>query len=218
MRNFNIPYFSRDIAEFWRRWHISLTTWFRDYVYIPMGGSRVSKVNVIRNTFVIFLLSGFWHGANWTFIAWGAYHAILFLPLILTGKNRKYTNQVAEGRILPTLKECGQMFLTFFLVVFGWIVFRAESIGMAWEYVCGMSNNSLLSFPWYPTRNTLFLMVFSILLMLAVEWLQRSKAHGLEFGNDSRYRWVRWCIYLIVTLMVFVLQSSKATQFIYFQF
>ncbi len=218
MRNFNIPYFSRDIAEFWRRWHISLTTWFRDYVYIPMGGSRVSKVNVIRNTFVIFLLSGFWHGANWTFIAWGAYHAILFLPLILTGKNRKYTNQVAEGRILPTLKECGQMFLTFFLVVIGWIVFRAESIGMAWEYVCGMSNNSLLSFPWYPTRNTLFLMVFSILLMLAVEWLQRSKAHGLEFGNDSRYRWVRWCIYLIVTLMVFVLQSSKATQFIYFQF
>ena len=218
MRNFNIPYFSRDIAEFWRRWHISLTTWFRDYVYIPMGGSRVSKVNVIRNTFVIFLLSGFWHGANWTFIAWGAYHAILFLPLILTGKNRKYTNQVAEGRILPTLKECGQMFLTFFLVVFGWIVFRAESIGMAWEYVCGMSNNSLLRFPWYPTRNTLFLMVFSILLMLAVEWLQRSKAHGLEFGNDSRYRWVRWCIYLIVTLMVFVLQSSKATQFIYFQF
>ena len=218
MRNFNIPYFSRDIAEFWRRWHISLTTWFRDYVYIPMGGSRVSKVNVIRNTFVIFLLSGFWHGANWTFIAWGAYHAILFLPLILTGKNRKYTNQVAEGRILPTLKECGQMFLTFFLVVFGWIVFRAESIGMAWEYVCGMSNNSLLRFPWYPTRNTLFLMVFSILLMLAVEWLQRSKAHGLEFGNGSRYRWVRWCIYLIVTLMVFVLQSSKATQFIYFQF
>ena len=218
MRNFNIPYFSRDIAEFWRRWHISLTTWFRDYVYIPMGGSRVSKVNVIRNTFVIFLLSGFWHGANWTFIAWGAYHAILFLPLILTGKNRKYTNQVAEGRILPTLKECGQMFLTFFLVVFGWIVFRAESIGMAWEYVCGMSNNSLLRFPWYPTRNTLFLMVFSILLMLAVEWLQRSKAHGLEFGNGSQYRWVRWCIYLIVTLMVFVLQSSKATQFIYFQF
>ena len=218
MRNFNIPYFSRDIAEFWRRWHISLTTWFRDYVYIPMGGSRVSKVNVIRNTFVIFLLSGFWHGANWTFIAWGAYHAILFLPLILTGKNRKYTNQVAEGRILPTLKECGQMFLTFFLVVFGWIVFRAESIGMAWEYVCGMSNNSLLRFPWYLTRNTLFLMVFSILLMLAVEWLQRSKAHGLEFGNGSQYRWVRWCIYLIVTLMVFVLQSSKATQFIYFQF
>ena len=122
MRNFNVPYFSRDIAEFWRRWHISLTTWFRDYVYIPLGGSRVSKGKVIRNTFIIFLLSGFWHGANWTFIAWGAYHAILFLPLILTGKNRKYTNQVAEGRFLPTLKEAGQMLLTFFLAVFGWIM------------------------------------------------------------------------------------------------
>ena len=145
MRNFNVPYFSRDIAEFWRRWHISLTTWFRDYVYIPLGGSRVSKAKVIRNTFVIFLLSGFWHGANWTFIAWGAYHAILFLPLILTGKNRKYTNQVAEGRILPTLKEAGQMLLTFFLAVLGWIIFRAESIGMAWEYVCGMCDVSLFA-------------------------------------------------------------------------
>ena len=128
MRNFNVPYFSRDIAEFWRRWHISLTTWFRDYVYIPLGGSRVSKVKVVRNTFIIFLVSGFWHGANWTFIAWGAYHAILFLPLILTGKNRKYTNQVAEGRWLPTLKEAGQMLLTFFLTMIGWIIFRAESI------------------------------------------------------------------------------------------
>ena len=138
MRNFNVPYFSRDIAEFWRRWHISLTTWFRDYVYIPLGGSRVSKAKVIRNTFIIFLVSGFWHGANWTFIAWGAYHAILFLPLILTGKNRKYTNQISEGRVLPTFKEAGQMLLTFFLAVIGWIIFRAESIGQAWEYVCGM--------------------------------------------------------------------------------
>ena len=125
MRNFNVPYFSRDIAEFWRRWHISLTTWFRDYVYIPLGGSRVSKAKVIRNTFIIFLLSGFWHGANWTFIAWGAYHAFLFLPLILTGKNRKYTNQVAEGRVLPSLREVGQMLVTFFLAVFGWIIFRS---------------------------------------------------------------------------------------------
>ncbi len=96
MRNFNFPYFSRDIAEFWRRWHISLTTWFRDYIYIPLGGSRTTKAKVIRNTFIIFLVSGFWHGANWTFIAWGAYHALLFLPLILLGKNRKYTNVVAS--------------------------------------------------------------------------------------------------------------------------
>jgi len=169
MRNFNVPYFSRDIAEFWRRWHISLTTWFRDYVYIPLGGSRVSKAKVVRNTFIIFLLSGFWHGANWTFIAWGAYHAILFLPLILTGKNRKYTNQVAEGRLLPTLKETGQMLLTFFLAVMGWIIFRAESIGMAWEYVCGVFNVSILSAPfmYVGSKKTIIMVV----IMLILEWV-----------------------------------------------
>ena len=94
MRNFNIPYFSRDVAEFWRRWHISLTTWFRDYIYIPLGGSRVSKWLSIRNTFIIFLVSGFWHGANWTFVAWGAYHALLFIPLLLLNKNRKFKKTI----------------------------------------------------------------------------------------------------------------------------
>ena len=140
MRNFNNPYFSRDIAEFWRRWHISLTTWFRDYVYIPLGGSRpvvpanvrnaerYKKWVIIRNTFIIFLLSGLWHGANWTYIAWGLYHALLFLPLILLGKNRKYTNQIAENRLLPTFKECLQMLLTFGLVVFGWINIKERSM------------------------------------------------------------------------------------------
>ena len=102
-RNFNVPYFSRDIAEFWRRWHISLTTWFRDYIYIPLGGSRVPKGRVVLNTFIIFLVSGLWHGANWTFVAWGAFHALLFLPLILLGKNRRYTDVVAAGRKLPSL-------------------------------------------------------------------------------------------------------------------
>lgn len=130
-RNFNVPYFSRDIAEFWRRWHISLTTWFRDYLYIPLGGSRVSKVKIVRNTFIIFLVSGLWHGANWTFIVWGAYHALLFLPLILLGKNRRYTNTVAEGRLLPTLHEFLQMLLTFVLAIIGWIIFRAENLHQA---------------------------------------------------------------------------------------
>ena len=106
-RNFNVPYFSRDIAEFWRRWHISLTTWFRDYIYIPLGGSRVSKGRIVLNTFVIFLVSGLWHGANWTFVAWGAYHALLFLPLILLGKNRRHTDTVAAERALPSLRELG---------------------------------------------------------------------------------------------------------------
>ncbi len=215
MRNFNVPYFSRDIAEFWRKWHISLTTWFRDYVYIPLGGSRVSKAKVIKNTFVIFLLSGFWHGANWTFIAWGAYHAILFLPLILTGKNRKYTNQVAEGRVLPTLKEAGQMLLTFFLAVIGWIIFRAESIGQAWEYVCGICERSLFSKPILidvALHTSLF-----IGLMLIAEWIQREKSHGLEIMNKIKPLWIRMLIYYALVVMVLEFNGSEQA-FIYFQF
>ena len=210
MRNFNVPYFSRDIAEFWRRWHISLTTWFRDYVYIPLGGSRVSKGKVIRNTFIIFLLSGFWHGANWTFIAWGAYHAILFLPLILTGKNRKYTNQVAEGRFLPTLKEAGQMLLTFFLAVFGWIIFRAESIGMAWEYVCGIFTSRFFVFEGLPRKTLVYVVV-----MLLIEWVHREKSHGMEIGD--KFFLIRWGYYIFALLMIFVYGAFNES-FIYFQF
>ena len=218
MRNFNVPYFSRDIAEFWRRWHISLTTWFRDYVYIPLGGSRVSKSKVVRNTFIIFLVSGFWHGANWTFIAWGAYHAILFLPLILTGKNRKYTNQVAEGRFLPTLKEMGQILLTFFLAVIGWIIFRSATISDSVHYIVGLCDASLFSVPWMKTVNSFVLLVGSILMMIVIEWLQRNNEHGLSLNKKLARPLVRWGLYLLVTLMVFVLQSNKAVQFIYFQF
>lgn len=214
MRNFNLPYFSRDIAEFWRRWHISLTTWFRDYVYIPLGGSRVSKAKIVRNTFIIFLVSGFWHGANWTFIAWGAYHALLFLPLILTGKNRKFTNQVAEGRILPTWKETGQMLLTFVLVVVGWIIFRADSIGQAWEYVGGICNASLFSAPflYVGTKKTLLLMA----LLLIVEWFTRKKEHALQYGAKMP-SWLTWtCSMLMVLIMLEFAGNSQS--FIYFQF
>ena len=217
MRNFNVPYFSRDIAEFWRRWHISLTNWFRDYVYIPLGGSRVSKGKVIRNTFIIFLLSGFWHGANWTFIAWGAYHAFLFLPLILTGKNRKYTNQIAEGRILPTLKETRQMLLTFFLTVLGWIIFRAESIGQAWK--CFLR---LLQFGTLRASYRFFVMPelwptnLFIVLMLVIEWLQRGREHGMELSN-LRLGWVRFVVYYTVILLIFNYFEQKQI-FIYFQF
>ena len=218
MRNFNVPYFSRDIAEFWRRWHISLTTWFRDYVYIPLGGSRVSKSKVVRNTFIIFLVSGFWHGANWTFIAWGAYHAILFLPLILTGKNRKYTNQVAEGRFLPTLKEIGQILLTFFLAVIGWIIFRSATISDSVHYIVGLCDASLFSVQWMKPVNSFVLLVGSILMMIVIEWLQRNNEHGLSLNKKLARPLVRWGLYLLVTLMVFVLQSNKAVQFIYFQF
>ena len=215
MRNFNVPYFSRDIAEFWRRWHISLTTWFRDYVYIPLGGSRVSKAKVIRNTFIIFLVSGFWHGANWTFIAWGAYHAVLFLPLILAGKNRKYTNQIAEERLLPTIKEAGQMLLTFFLAVIGWIIFRSESIGQAWGYICGIIDGSVLSMPWLKAREYYIPTVVSILAMLVIEWLFRKS----DFGFDIKRlpKWLQYVLIYALCLSIFFFSGRNET-FIYFQF
>lgn len=216
MRNFNMPYFSRDIAEFWRRWHISLTTWFRDYVYIPMGGSRVGKAKVVRNTFVIFLLSGLWHGANWTFIAWGAYHSLLFLPLILTGKNRKYTNQVAEGRLLPSIKEAGQMLVTFLFAVIGWVVFRAESIGQAWEYFCGICNESLFTIPWLNLKSYYLPVVFSIIVLLVVEWIQRDKEHAFDLSGIKSHV-LKFAIYYLMVVVLFWFGGQSET-FIYFQF
>ncbi len=210
-RNFNVPYFSRDIAEFWRRWHISLTTWFRDYLYIPLGGSRVSKAKVVRNTFIIFLVSGLWHGANWTFVAWGAYHALLFLPLILLGKNRRYTNIVAEDRMLPSLKELAQMILTFVLAVFGWIIFRSESIGQAGQFIADIFRNGLLTVPQTPGLTLLFALV-----MFVVEWFNRSQEHGLVL-DGIRQRWIRWSIYYALAFAI-ILFSHESETFIYFQF
>ena len=213
MRNFNNPYFSRDIAEFWRRWHISLTTWFRDYVYIPLGGSRVGKWKIVRNTFVIFLVSGIWHGANWTFLAWGAYHALLFLPLILLGKNRKYTNQVAEGRILPSWHEMIQMLGTFFLVVIGWIIFRSETITQAWEYLTHMCSLSLFSAPMIQGGMRLTGLV--IVVMLFFEWINRTKDHSLQIQTYPL--WLRWGIYYLLIIGIIELCHSSQS-FIYFQF
>ena len=209
MRNFNNPYFSRDIAEFWRRWHISLTTWFRDYVYIPLGGSRVPKAKVVRNTFVIFLLSGFWHGANWTFLAWGAFHALLFLPLILSGRNRKYTCGIAEGRALPTWSEAGRMLLTFALVTVGWILFRADSIGKAWQYL------TLLPGGGAPYTEGLAACSVFVLLMLVMEWVHRAGNHGLDLRIHSAA--IRYLLYYSLIVIMFFAYSNSET-FIYFQF
>ena len=213
MRNFNFPYFSRDIAEFWRRWHISLTTWFRDYVYIPMGGSRCSKAKIIRNTFVVFLLSGLWHGANWTYIAWGAYHALLFLPLILLEKNRRYRDTVADGHWLPSLKETSQMALTFLLAAIGWIIFRAESIGVAWDYFTRICSPSLFSRPDAPGVTGFSL---AICLMLVVEWVQRKKEHGIDL-SPIRSGLVRYAICLALVFSILML-GGHTENFIYVQF
>ena len=223
MRNFNNPYFSRDIAEFWRRWHISLTTWFRDYVYIPLGGSRVGKWKIVRNTFVIFLLSGFWHGANWTFIAWGAYHAILFLPLILLGMNRKYTNQVAEGRLLPTWKESLQIIVTFALVVFGWIIFRATGMPSLFHYLEGMCQWGTLraSYRFFLfDENLVYPTNIYILFMIIVEWLGRNKEYALQNIEDIslfKHRYVRYLAFALAFTFIILFRGGYQT-FIYFQF
>ncbi len=215
MRNFNYPYFSRNIAEFWRRWHISLTTWFRDYIYIPLGGSRCGKWKAMRNTLIIFLVSGLWHGANWTFVVWGAYHALLFLPLMLFGTNRKYTDSVIGGRILPSLREVGQMLLTFFLAVIGWIIFRAETIRLAWDYLSRICTPSLFEINLAPYLKCLF---FCAVLILA-EWLQRDKQHALQIAHRGlfRYRAFRIALYYIF-IIVILLFSGNQESFIYFQF
>lgn len=215
MRNFANPYFSRDIAEFWRRWHISLTTWFRDYIYIPLGGSRTTKFKVIRNTFIIFLVSGFWHGANWTFIAWGLYHAALFMPLIILGKNRKYTDVVATGRWLPNPRELGQMAFTFMLAVIGWVIFRATGIPSAIGYFKSMLSVETL---------TGFYKIFCewtmlpVGIMLLVEWLNRQGEHGLQgFDRVVKSRWARYFLYALAFVAVIFFRGDYA-EFIYFQF
>ena len=213
MQNFKTPYFSRNIAEFWRRWHISLTTWFRDYVYIPLGGSRCSKAKIIRNTFAIFLLSGLWHGANWTFIAWGAYHALLFLPLILLGKNRKYKDVVAQDRLLPSLRECGQMLLTFLLVVVGWIIFRAESIEQAYSYLFRMSSHSLFD---RPDASGITGLSLAIAIMLLMEWCQRKRPHA--FDLSCLHQPVVRCALDVAVILLIIVLGGPSENFIYFQF
>lgn len=210
--NFRVPYFSRDIAEFWRRWHISLTSWFRDYLYIPLGGSRGTKYQTIRNTFIIFLVCGFWHGANWTFIAWGFVNALYFVPRLLSGKNGKHADTVAHGRLLPNIKELFEMGVVFALAGLGWIFFRADSITQALSYIQHIWSTSLLSVPGDLGMTRVFPL---IVIVLAVEWLQREKQHGLE---GLRMHLVpRWSIYY--GLAAFILHFAGAQQrFIYFQF
>ena len=220
MQNFKYPYFSRDIAEFWRRWHISLTTWFRDYIYIPLGGSRAGKWKSFRNTLVIFLVSGFWHGANWTFVAWGAYHALLFLPLLLLGQNRRYRDSVAENSFLPSVKELTQMGATFLLVLLGWILFRSEDISQAAVYLERMFNVSLFSAPQLVGLGFGQLLLkkcfFFTALMFIVEWIGRKQAHGLMIEDLSLP--VRYVIYTVLLIIIYGFDASNPQGFIYFQF
>jgi alginate O-acetyltransferase complex protein AlgI len=211
-RNFAFPYFSRDIAEFWRRWHISLSTWFRDYLYIPLGGSRGGVKMKVRNTMIIFLVSGFWHGANWTFIIWGALNAIYFLPLLLLNKNRVNTDLVAENKWLPTLKELSQMLTTFVITLFAWIFFRADSLSHAFDYVIGIFTPQLFTFPEIFPPYLLYL----IGAFIVVEWLGRHGEYAIEQLVSYSKAW-RWIFYFGLIFILFA-YAGEEQEFIYFQF
>jgi len=212
-RNFAFPYFSRDIAEFWRRWHISLSTWFRDYLYIPLGGSRGGKWMNIRNIFIIFIVSGFWHGANWTFIVWGGLNALYFLPLLIFNKNRQHLDIVAKGKNLPTIKEFFQILITFSLTVFAWIFFRAENIGHAFRYISEIFSTSLISMPGFKNPNIIFL----VLIFLLIEWIGREQEFALEKLGLSWNILLRYGMYYAIIIAIFLF-GGKEQQFIYFQF
>lgn len=213
LQNFRFPYFSRDIAEFWRRWHISLTTWFRDYLYIPLGGSREGMTKTIRNTFIIFIVSGFWHGANWTFIAWGLLNALFIIPSIITKTNRQNLDTVAQGHYFPSIREAFQLITTFLLASFAWIFFRAESLSMAFNYISGLFSISLFSMPNMMSGKTIMLVV----LFMLVEWVGRENKYAIEKIGLSWSRPARWLFYYVIILFILFFQGSSQ-QFIYFQF
>ncbi|MGG7440087.1 MBOAT family O-acyltransferase [Chryseobacterium arthrosphaerae] len=213
LRNFAFPYFSRDIAEFWRRWHISLSSWFKDYLYIPLGGSKGGNWMRIRNTFIIFIVSGFWHGANWTFIVWGALNALFILPSIIMKTNRNHLETVAQGNILPTVKEFFQMTVTFSLAVLAWIFFRAENISHAFSYISGIFSRSLFSVPSITPR----LLMLLIIIFMVIEWLGREQQYAIAKLGLQWKSPVRYAMYYAIIIAIFWF-AGKDQQFIYFQF
>ena len=217
MRNFAFPYFSRDIAEFWRRWHISLSTWFRDYLYIPLGGSRGGTIMKVRNTFIIFIVSGFWHGANWTFIVWGALNAIYFLPLLLTKNNRNNIDIVAKGKLLPSLKDFVFMVITFSLTVFAWIFFRAETIEQAVDITKAIFSASVFSVPYFKDIELIYPFIPLLILFVLVEWYGRESEYAIEHLFTKKKKVFRFAFYYLVVAIIFVFANS-GHDFIYFQF
>ncbi len=213
MRNFAYPYFSRDIAEFWRRWHISLSAWFRDYLYIPLGGSRVSKSKAIRNIFTIFLVSGFWHGANWTFLVWGGLNAVYFLPSFILKRNRKFVDEIAGANWLPSFREFIGIIITFSLTCFAWIFFRADNLTEATSYIQNMLSSSLLSSPGNP--NLTLTPLYLITVFHFAEWIFRKREVSLEALQTPRV--LRWGIYYVLIYMIVYFSDSEIS-FIYFQF
>ena len=210
LSNFKFPYFARDIAEFWRRWHISLSSWFRDYLYIPLGGSKEGKMRAVINTFIIFIVSGFWHGADWKFVIWGFIHACMFLPLLLLSRNRTYTTGIVAGdRKLPNIKELWQILSTFTFVTIAWVFFRAESMNVALKYF----QNIYFSISDNPSQllvlqGCLVSFAYIIPLILSDWWLRR---------DERSLRKAPFLVYLLMGILIYINFGTNSS-FIYFQF
>ena len=217
MQNFNVPYLSRSVPEFWRRWHISLMSWFRDYVYFPLGGSRCAKWKIYRNMLIVFVVSGLWHGANWTFVVWGLYNALLIIIWRVLGINNS-KGIIAQKSFLPSIKEICQVLITFFLVIIGWIIFRSENLHQASDYLFRMFSTIHLDMHLEIAKRML---IFGIMPLMIVEYLQRYKDHVLQFPATTlfKYRGFRWAIYIGLLATIFLLDfTGKSQEFIYFQF
>lgn len=218
MQNFAFPYFSRDIAEFWRRWHISLSSWFRDYLYIPLGGSKGGKVSQIRNTFIIFIVSGFWHGANWTFIVWGALNAIYFLPLLLLQRNRKNIHIIGIGRYFPPIKDLLAMLFTFVITVLTWVFFRAENIESAFHYLSRIFSGSILEISTFKNYEAAHILLILLVFFIIIEWFGREGKYALEKIALQCPRILRWSFYTFIIFLIGMFAPTEESPFIYFQF
>jgi alginate O-acetyltransferase complex protein AlgI len=217
LRNFAFPYFSRDIAEFWRRWHMSLSTWFRDYLYIPLGGSKGGMWKKVRNTFIIFIVSGFWHGANWTFIIWGFLNALYIMPSIIFNTNRNNLDIVAQGKYFPTVKEFVSMVVTFSLTVFAWIFFRSESIEHAMTIITKIFSRSSFSIPHFSDIGLTPSLILLLIAFLLIEWIGREEQFAIAKFGLKLPKTIRWGFYYAIVFAIFYFAGSEQ-QFIYFQF
>jgi D-alanyl-lipoteichoic acid acyltransferase DltB (MBOAT superfamily) len=218
LKNFAFPYFSRDIAEFWRRWHISLSSWFKDYLYIPLGGSKGGTWLKIRNTFIIFIVSGFWHGANWTFIIWGFLNALYIMPSIILNTNRINLDIVAKGKYIPSINEFLQICLTFSLTVFAWIFFRAINVSHAFSFISEIFSNSLFKLPNFPGIGNSLIVIFLTCIFILIEWVGREQEFALNIIYKIKSKYIRVALYYVIILTILFCGNFSENQFIYFQF
>lgn len=218
IRNFAFPYFSRDIAEFWRRWHISLSTWFRDYLYVPLGGNKGNMWMKIRNTLIVFLVSGFWHGANWTFIVWGAINALYFLPLLITGKQHQNQQIIAYNKVFPSIEEMFKVIRTFILIMISWIFFRSETINGSFIYLSRIFSETLFTVPNFSGVRYSLMILFLISFLLIVEWNGRKEEYAICRIGTLWITPFRWCFYSLLVFLIGIFMPTSETPFIYFQF